>query len=83
MTVGLHAVASPREACGRIAKRDARLIAGGTLIVNEINNDETTTTSLVDLASLKLRGIKLAGAQATLGAMTTMADLPPTRSSNS
>ena len=75
MTVGLHAAASPREACGRIAKRDARLIAGGTLVVNEITNDETTTTTLVDLVPLKLRGIKLAGAQATLGAMTTMADI--------
>jgi CO/xanthine dehydrogenase FAD-binding subunit len=75
MTLVLHAAASPREACSRIAKRDARLIAGGTLVVNEINNDETVTTSLVDLAGLKLRGIKIAGSQATLGAMTTMSDI--------
>jgi len=75
MTVGLHPVASPREACGRIARRDARLLAGGTLIVNEINNQETATASLIDLAPLKLRGIKIAGSKATLGAMTTMADI--------
>lgn len=75
MTLALHAAASPREACSRIARRDARLIAGGTLVVNEINNDETATTSLIDLAGLKLRTIKISGAQASLGAMTTMADI--------
>jgi CO/xanthine dehydrogenase FAD-binding subunit len=75
MGLALHAAATPREACGRIAKREARLIAGGTLVMSEINNDETDTTSLVDLAPLKLRSIKIAGTQATFGAMTTMADI--------
>jgi len=75
MSLALHAAASPREACGRIAKRGTRLIAGGTLVMSEINNDETDTTSLIDLAPLKMRGIKIAGAQATLGAMTSMADI--------
>jgi CO/xanthine dehydrogenase FAD-binding subunit len=75
MTLALHAAASPREACGRIAKRDARLIAGGTLVMNEINNDETATTTLVDLTPLSLRTIKVANSQVTLGAMTTMADI--------
>ncbi len=75
MSLALHAAQSPREACSRIAKREARLIAGGTLVMNEINNDETVTTALVDLAPLKLRSIKVAGSQVTLGAMTTMADI--------
>lgn len=75
MTLALNAAVNPREACGRIAKRGSRLIAGGTLVMNEINNEETETTSLVDLAPLKLRGIKIAGTQATVGAMTTMADI--------
>lgn len=75
MSLALHAAQSPREACSRIARREARLIAGGTLVLAEVNNEETATTALVDLAPLKLRGIKLANSQATLGAMTTMADI--------
>lgn len=75
MSVALRAAASPREACRHIARRDARLIAGGTLVMNEINNRETVTASLVDLASLRLRSIKIANSQATLGAMTSMADI--------
>ncbi len=75
MSLALHAAQSPREACSRIARRDARLIAGGTLVMNEINNDETVTTSLVDLAPLKLRSIKVANSQVTLGAMASMADI--------
>jgi xanthine dehydrogenase small subunit len=75
MTLALHAASSPREACGRIARRDARLIAGGTLVMNQVNNDETATTTLVDLTPLSLRTIKVANSQVTLGAMTTMADI--------
>jgi CO/xanthine dehydrogenase FAD-binding subunit len=75
MPVTLHAAQSPREACGRIAKRDARLIAGGTLVMNEINNDETVTTALVDLAPLNLRSIKVANSQVIFGAMASMADI--------
>jgi len=75
MTLALHAASSPREACGRIARRDARLIAGGTLVMNQVNNDETATTTLVDLTPLSLCAIKIANSQVTLGAMTTMADI--------
>src|SRR5262245_49946621 len=75
MTLALHAAQSPREACNRIAKREARLIAGGTLVMNQVNNDETATTTLVDLAPLSLRTIKVAKWQATLGAMVSMADI--------
>ena len=75
MGLALHAAVTPRDACSRIAKREARLFAGGTLVVNEINNEQTATSILVDLSPLKLRGIKVAGPQATLGAMTTMADI--------
>lgn len=75
MSLVLHAAVNPRDACYRIAKRAARLVAGGTLVINDINNQETTTDTLIDLAPLKLRGIKIVGGQATIGAMTTMADI--------
>ncbi|MFO0993757.1 MAG: FAD binding domain-containing protein [Hyphomicrobiales bacterium] len=75
MSLALHAAQSPREACSRIAKREARLLAGGTLLVSEINNEQTATSVLVDLGPLNLRGIKITGTQATIGAMTTMADI--------
>lgn len=75
MTIALHAAANPREACGKMARGRARLIAGGTLVMNAINNVDTATALLIDLAGLGLRAIKTAGSQATIGAMATMADI--------
>jgi CO/xanthine dehydrogenase FAD-binding subunit len=76
MTVALYAAKTPREACAHLAKSGhAVAIAGGTLVMNALNNTDIATGSLVDLDRLGLRKIKISASQVTLGAMTTMADI--------
>jgi CO/xanthine dehydrogenase FAD-binding subunit len=76
MTIALYAAKSPREACAHLAKSaHATAIAGGTLVMNALNNTDIATASLVDLDGLGLRKIKIGGPIVTFGAMTTMADI--------
>jgi xanthine dehydrogenase small subunit len=76
MTVALYAAKTPRETCVHLAKSaHATVIAGGTLVMNALNNTDIATGSLVDLDRLGLRKIKISASQVTLGAMTTMADI--------
>lgn len=70
-----HAPATLEEALELLSRPGARVVAGGTDLVIHLRAGLAAPESLVDLASLGLRYLRLEGGAARIGAMTTVADL--------
>ena len=71
MPVTLQVAGKPRQVAVLLGKK-ASILAGGTLIVADLNYGRLGTQSLVTLDRLGLDTIKIAGGKATIGAMATM-----------
>ena len=74
MSVRLESPAKPRQAALLQGKK-GRIVAGGTLIVADLNYGKAGTETLVLLDRLGLDTITVAGRRITLGAMVTMAQI--------
>jgi CO/xanthine dehydrogenase FAD-binding subunit len=70
-------VESVRHAVAILAAEDgARFLGGGTLVMRDINAGDTTIDTLVLPDGLGLDRIDVDGAEATIGASVSMADIP-------
>ena len=73
MPVTVKTCASPAEAAAALAAdRGARFIAGGTLVMRDLNEGDVSVTTLVRLVDRSLGEIRTSGARVTLGAETTL-----------
>src|SRR5438132_221632 len=75
MPIVLQAVDKPRRAI--LLQPNARIIAGGTLIVADLNYGRLGVETLVTLDQLGLDTIKIAGSKVSIGAVVTIAALLP------
>jgi CO/xanthine dehydrogenase FAD-binding subunit len=74
----LQAVAVPRslsEAHAALAQEGARLIAGGTAVIPELNQGSDAIARLVSLRRAGLAGVRVEGGTAIIGAAATLAEL--------
>lgn len=71
MLITLQAAEKPRQAV--LPVRQGRIVAGGTLVVADLNYGRLDAPRLITLDRLGLDTIKIAADKVTLGAMVTMA----------
>jgi CO/xanthine dehydrogenase FAD-binding subunit len=75
----LQSVATPaslREVAAALAEAEgARIIAGGTIVMPEVNYGAHEFTRLVSLRKAELSGISVDGGSATIGAATTLSEV--------
>jgi CO/xanthine dehydrogenase FAD-binding subunit len=74
MSVNLQAPERPRQAVV-LQQKNGKIIAGGTLVVADLNYGKIGADTLVTLDQLGLDTIKIAGSKVTLGATVTMAQI--------
>jgi CO/xanthine dehydrogenase FAD-binding subunit len=76
MAIALRTVATMAEAAGIIASdRAARLLAGGTIVMRDVNEGRMVEGTLVRLTDPAFRRITVAGQRVDLGAGVTMAEV--------
>jgi CO/xanthine dehydrogenase FAD-binding subunit len=75
MPITLRAAEKPRQAASLIQGKSARIIAGGTLVVADLNYGRSGAETLVTLDRLDLNSIKAGSGKVTIGAMVTMAQI--------
>jgi CO/xanthine dehydrogenase FAD-binding subunit len=74
MPLSVKTVASPAEAAAALmSDRGARYIAGGTLVMRDLNEGDVSITTLVRLADRELSQIRFSGARVMIGAEATLA----------
>jgi xanthine dehydrogenase small subunit len=74
MSVTIETAEKPRQVALLLGKK-AKIVAGGTLVVADLNYGALETDRLVTLDRLGLETIKSVGGKVTVGAMVTMAQI--------
>src|SRR5436190_3888626 len=77
MPFTLQALDKPQRAAHLLA--NGRIVAGGTLVVADLNYGRLDTEALVTLDRLGLDTIEIAGGKVTICAMVTMAQIAECR----